>query len=37
MRRFIGLIKDHRVKIGRIIARTSKVVSYGCESKDKDR
>jgi len=37
MRRFIGLIRDHRTRIGRIVAKRPGERSYGREGEDKDR
>lgn len=33
---FIGLIRDHRVRIGRIKGIRKSVTTYGSKSKDKD-
>ena len=37
MRRFIGLIRDHRTRIGRIIAKKVRERSYGREGEGEDR
>jgi len=37
VRRFIGLIRDHRPRIGRIVARISRGSEHGCEGEGKDR
>lgn len=36
MRKFIGLIKDHRSKVGRIKAVKRKVSRNGCKNKVKN-
>ena len=37
MRRvFVGLVKDHKTKIGRIKATRKQVFAHGCKSKVKD-